>query len=162
MPPARPDVSPAPMLRIAALPALALLAAVSLPATSAAGNSPAGAVTVSVSGLKHTRGKLIACLWREKPGFPTCQKSKSARRQTIAITGNTMRITFPDVAPGQYAVTIQHDEDSDGKLDTNFIGMPKEGVGVSNNPGGMPGWKKSLVPVAGDTSIAVTIRYLFG
>ncbi|MCP5397019.1 MAG: DUF2141 domain-containing protein [Sphingomonadaceae bacterium] len=142
--------------------ALAALAVSSLPAAPAASATPNGTVSVTVSGLKHTRGKLIACLWRDKPGFPTCQKSKGARRQTLAISGGTMRVTFPDVAPGQYAVTIQHDEDGDGKMDTNFIGMPKEGVGVSNNPGGMPGWKKSLFPVSGDTSIAVTIRYLFG
>ncbi len=42
-----------------------------------------------------------------------------------------MRVNFAGIAPGRYAVTAQHDEDGDGKLKTNFIGMPKEGVGIS-------------------------------
>ena len=61
---------------------------------------------------------------------------------------------------GSYAASIQHDEDGDGKLKTNFIGIPKEGVGISNNPGGIPRWAKSQVAVNGPTTIAITLRYL--
>jgi len=32
-----------------------------------------------------------------------------------------------------------HDENSNGKMDTNFIGMPREGVGASNNAKGHMG-----------------------
>ena len=41
-----------------------------------------------------------------------------------------------DVAPGDYAVSVFHDENSNGKLDRNFMGMPKEGVGKSNDAAG--------------------------
>ena len=125
------------------------------------GNSAAqGDLTVTVTGLENTRGKLVACLWTEKSGFPTCHKSKTAKRKTSAITGRTMKVTFPDVPAGSYAVSIEHDEDSNGKLKTNFIGMPKEGVGISNNPGGIPRWSKAQVTVDGDTAISITMRYL--
>ena len=125
------------------------------------GNSAAaGDLTVTVTGLENTRGKLVACLWTEKSGFPSCHKSKTAKRKTSAITGRTMRVVFPNVAPGSYAVSVEHDEDSNGKLKTNFIGMPKEGVGISNNPGGIPGWTKAQVAVDGDTAISITMRYL--
>ena len=125
-----------------------------------AGNASPAAVTVTVTGIAHTRGTLIACLWSEKKGFPTCQKSPSASKQTVAITGSTMRLRFRNVAPGSYAVSVQHDEDGDGKLKTNFIGMPKEGVGISNNPGGIPGWQKAQVEVSGDTALSIRMRYL--
>jgi uncharacterized protein (DUF2141 family) len=34
------------------------------------------------------------------------------------------------VTPGDYAISVFHDENSNGKLDRNFMGMPKEGVGI--------------------------------
>jgi uncharacterized protein (DUF2141 family) len=71
-----------------------------------------------------------------------------------------MKLRFNNLAPGSYAVSIQHDEDGDGKLKTNFIKMPKEGVGVSNNPGGIPGWGKSQIQVSPGSVISITMRYL--
>jgi uncharacterized protein (DUF2141 family) len=134
-----------------------LLAVASLPLLI--GNT-AGSLSVTVTGIKNTRGQLIACLWKEKSGFPTCAKNKGATKRKMAISGSSMTVSFPNVAPGVYAVTVEHDEDGDGKLKTNFIGMPKEGVGVSNNPGGIPSWSNATVKVSGNGSISVKMRYL--
>ncbi len=120
----------------------------------------AGSLSVTVTGIKNTRGQLIACLWKEKSGFPTCAKNKGAVKRKFVISGGTMTVSFPNVAPGTYGVTVEHDEDGDGKLKTNFIGMPKEGVGVSNNPGGIPSWGKAQVRVNGNGAISVKMRYL--
>jgi uncharacterized protein (DUF2141 family) len=124
------------------------------------GNNAPGSLDVIVTGIASTKGSLIACLWKDKPGFPICQKSPGAVRLKAPITGATMRVSFKGVAPGTYAVSVQHDADDDGKLKTNFIGMPKEGVGISNNPGGIPSFAKSLVRVSGDDVITVRLRYL--
>ena len=124
-----------------------------------AASSPAS-LDVTVTGIKHMRGTVIACVWRGKPGFPTCQKSKNAIRQTLNISGGTMQVRFHGLTPGAYAVSVQHDEDGDGQLKTNFIGMPKEGVGISNNPGGIPSFGKSLVQVGTATAISIAMRYL--
>ncbi|MCH4152949.1 MAG: DUF2141 domain-containing protein [Sphingobium sp.] len=144
--------------------ALALALAISL--LAATGNAVAqpgpASLDVTVTGLHSTKGALLVCLWKDKAGFPTCQKSKTAMQRRVAITATTMRVNFAGIAPGRYAVTAQHDEDGDGKLKTNFIGMPKEGVGISNNPGGMPGYDKSLVQVGAGTAIEVRTKYLFG
>jgi uncharacterized protein (DUF2141 family) len=122
-------------------------------------NGP-GSLEVTVTGIKNRNGQLLACLWKDKGGFPTCAKSKAAVRQRAAITGGTMKLAFRNLAPGTYAVSIEHDEDGDGRLKTNFIGMPKEGVGISNNPGGIPGWGKAQVRVAGAGAISIAMRYL--
>ena len=119
-----------------------------------------GQLDVTVSGIKSTKGALLACLWKDKVGFPICGKSKTAVKLRTAISGGTMRVSFRNVAPGNYAVSVEHDEDGDGKLKTNFIGMPKEGVGVSNNPGGIPSFTKALVRVNGNGAISITMRYL--
>jgi uncharacterized protein (DUF2141 family) len=124
------------------------------------GATGTGSLDVTVTGIKHTRGALLTCIWKDKSGFPTCQKSTTAIKQKAAITGATMKVRFTGLAPGAYAVSVHHDEDGDGKLKTNFIGMPKEGVGVSNNPGGMPSFAKSQVQIGAGTAISMVMRYL--
>lgn len=49
-----------------------------------------------------------------------------------ALTAGVVCI-FPNVAAGSYAVSIAHDTNGNKKVDTNFLGIPKEGWGVSNN-----------------------------
>jgi uncharacterized protein (DUF2141 family) len=44
------------------------------------------------------------------------------------------RVVWADLAPGVYAVAVLHDENGNGKMDTNILGIPKEGHGASNNP----------------------------
>lgn len=135
--------------------ALALLAAPLL-----MGQGQTGSLTITVTGIRNTNGTLIACVHRDSSGFPTCQKSPTAIRQNLRIGGSTMTVRFNNLAPGSYAATVQHDEDGNGKLKTNFIGIPKEGIGVSNNPGGIPRWSRSQVQIGNGTAISITMRYL--
>jgi uncharacterized protein (DUF2141 family) len=53
--------------------------------------------------------------------------------QKIAASGKEVVLKF-DLPAGEYAVQVLHDENDNGKLDTNFMGMPTEGYGFSNNP----------------------------
>ena len=130
-----------------------------LPALLGAGE-PGGTLTVNVSGIRNTAGSLIACVFRDRQGFPTCQKSRSAIIQRSRINGASMTVRFTGLPPGAYVASVQHDEDNDGKLKTNFIGIPKEGVGISNNPGGIPSWGRAVFRMQGDAAIAITMRYI--
>jgi uncharacterized protein (DUF2141 family) len=138
------------------LAALALAAA--LPAMLGAGEG--ATLTINVSGIRNATGGLVACVFRDRQGFPTCQKSRSAIIQRIRISGAVMSLRFSNLPPGSYVASVQHDEDNDGKLKTNFIGIPKEGVGISNNPGGIPSWGRSVFRMQGDAVIAITMRYI--
>jgi len=42
-------------------------------------------------------------------------------------------VVFEDLPFGEYAVSLMHDENRNGKIDTNFLGIPKEGYGASND-----------------------------
>jgi uncharacterized protein (DUF2141 family) len=72
--------------------------------------------------------------------------------------------SFREIAPGRYAVSVYHDENSNGKLDTNFLGIPREGVGASNNARGHMGSPKfdaAAFPFAGGRlNLTITINYL--
>ena len=43
---------------------------------------------------------------------------------------------FDDLPEGEYAISIFHDENNNNELDTNFLGIPKEGLGASNDARG--------------------------
>ena len=55
-------------------------------------------------------------------------------------------MTFKDIPVGIYAVSVFHDENDNGKLDTNSFGIPNEQFGCSNNAKGFMGpskWKNA-------------------
>jgi uncharacterized protein (DUF2141 family) len=69
---------------------------------------------------------------------------KAFRASIVKVNKTTARCIFKDVPAGIYGVSAFHDEDNDGKLDTNFVGYPLEEYCSSNNARNMfsaPSWK---------------------
>jgi uncharacterized protein (DUF2141 family) len=85
-------------------------------------------------------------------------------RSTAAIVNLQAVCEFAGVAPGPYAVSVVHDENSNGRLDTNFIGIPREGAGASNNAKGHFGPPKfdaaSFRYAGGQLELKIAITYL--
>jgi len=92
-----------------------------------------GSITVHISGIKNLPGMFGVSLYNSKKGFPGKHQQACASAMK-KMTSNAETVVFEHLPYGSYAVSIMHDENNNGKLDTNFIGIPKEGVGVSNNP----------------------------
>jgi uncharacterized protein (DUF2141 family) len=137
----------------------ALLAAA--PVVRADGNPTTATIDVNVGTLRSTKGWLGCRLYSSAQGFP---KEHTALEQKLAIAGSTVRCTFANVPAGTYAVAVMHDENANGKLDSNFIGIPTEGYGVSNNHThamSAPSWDESKFDAkAGeDIRIGIALRY---
>jgi uncharacterized protein (DUF2141 family) len=98
----------------------------------------ANSIRVIVVGLRSNNGEVDCALFNSAEGFPG-DTSKAIKTVKSKIENEQATCTFVDVAPGDYAVSEFHDENGNGKLDTNFIGMPKEGVGASNDAAGHMG-----------------------
>jgi hypothetical protein len=64
-------------------------------------------------------------------GFPK-KVSKTPAVVRAPIQDGSATCAFPNVSPCAYAVAVHHDENGNGRLDRGFMGIPKEGVGVSN------------------------------
>ena len=92
-------------------------------------------LTVRVTGARNAKGKIGVTLFQDAQGFPD-DASKAIRQQTAEIDPKTMsaQVTFQDVRQGTFAVAVLHDENGNGRMDKNFVGIPKEGYGASNNP----------------------------
>jgi uncharacterized protein (DUF2141 family) len=58
---------------------------------------------------------------------------KSLQQQWIKIEKNETQAVFNNLKSGKYAVRSYHDENNNKKMDTDFLGIPKESWGCSNN-----------------------------
>jgi uncharacterized protein (DUF2141 family) len=96
------------------------------------GTAQAADLNVTFTNIEEPKGELLVAVfnsakaWDEDKPFVT-----SAH---IPATGSTVQHTFTQLAPGHYALSVIRDANSNQKLDTNFIGMPTEQYGYSQNP----------------------------
>ncbi|MCC4621398.1 DUF2141 domain-containing protein [Xanthomonas cassavae CFBP 4642] len=114
---------------------------------------------VGITGLRSQQGTLRIAVIASAAQLDGSQPPVQA--QTVPIASAAPHVQFKNLPPGRYAVMINHDENANGKLDTNLIGMPVEGYGFSNNPTGMrkPGFDEIVfaLPATGKR-IAVQMR----
>ena len=91
--------------------------------------------TVHVTGARNAKGKIRVALFRDGKGFPN-DASQAVHTQAADIDPQTLSAqgVFANLPAGVYAVSVFHDENMNQKLDKNFMGVPKEGYGASNNP----------------------------
>jgi uncharacterized protein (DUF2141 family) len=155
--PFQPISIPSFFVRLSAVSTL-LVATTMGAASDAAGN----AITVSVTGLRNDQGQVACTLYTSADGFPS-KPEKAAARQFVKIAAKSSSCFFDNLAPGTYAVAVMHDENGNGKLDKNFIGMPTEGFGASRDARGTMGPPKwddaSFSFPGGSVQIPVTIHY---
>lgn len=106
-----------------------------IPTISAAQSTPQASseLTVKVTGLRNSKGVVGIALFSNPAGFPEAS-DQAFRAKNAEIKDGAVEVVFPDLPPGTYAVSVRHDENRNGKLDKNFLGIPKEGYGASNNP----------------------------
>lgn len=86
---------------------------------------------IVVTGLKNTDGQLMISISKGKEGFPHNNYFKQL--YISDFTSPRFNLTFKDIPNGNYAVSLLHDEDSNGKMNRNLIRIPKEGFAFSRN-----------------------------
>lgn len=115
-------------------------------------------VTVS-GGSNDGKGKIVARLFNSKEGFPTGK----AQKELSLKTKDSIEFKFTELEPGTYAVMVFLDENSNGKFDRNWIGIPKEKVAVSNNAKGSvgpPSYSDAKFEIHADESKKISIQLM--
>ena len=97
----------------------------------AASTSSAAEVVVRIGGLSEPLGQVGCSLFAGPAGFP--KDSSGARQLWQAADAKGVTCRFADVPEGTYAVSIGHDLNGNKRVDANFVGLPTEQWGVSNN-----------------------------
>lgn len=101
--------------------------------------APASRLRVEISNLHSNQGSVYCAVYAEPgAGFPTDQ-SKAKTSVKVSIKDRHALCEFADLAPGVYAVTMLHDENENGKMDTDWMGIPKEGYGATRDAKGIMG-----------------------
>jgi uncharacterized protein (DUF2141 family) len=140
--PAAPSAPPAP--------------AASAPAAPAADTTVV--VTIAIDGAENDDGQVVVMLFADDDGFPGDGEA-AAHRVTAPLTQGRARVVVEGVTPGRYAVSAFHDDDSDGAIDTNFLGIPKDGITASNWDGGRPRFRTSALDITEATTLNLTLKY---
>ncbi len=95
--------------------------------------SPCPGIHVKILDIRNSTGTVACALFESPAGFPSEFLHSATNVMIIKIRKSQARCDFEDIPPGTYAMVVIHDENMNGKLDTNALGIPKEGYGFSND-----------------------------
>ena len=116
-------------------------------------------LVVTVKNIKSGKGKIGVAVFNAEEGF----MNKHWKDVMVAAKTGEVRVVFENIPAGIYAISIMHDENENGELDKNLMGMPTEGFGFSNDAMGMfgpPSFEKAKFSHSGQQSISVTLKYM--
>ncbi len=113
---------------------------------------------VAVGGAKSDAGKLLVRVSATEAQFAS--KQPGVRDVVVELKDGKATVHFEGLPAGKYAITVVHDANGNGKLDSNFMGMPAEAFGFSNNPVirfGPPAFKDTILEVRQDAKIDIRL-----
>lgn len=137
-----------------------LLAAVPLFALTA-GQSSSGVLHVAVDNVRAQTGRVHVDLCTQAQFLKDCPISAEAPAHFGLTT-----VTLAGLKPGRYAAEVFYDQNGNGKLDRAVFGVPKEGVGFSNDARiklAPPKWEEAEFSYDGqERTIHLKLRYFLG
>ncbi len=113
-------------------------------------------LTINVTNIENSNGSIVIAIFNnEKEGF---KPENVYKHKIIDAVKGSVKAEFK-LPKGEYAVSVFHDENNNKKLDTNFMRMPKEAYGFSNNLR-MPKYEKAAFKLDKDKAIDIKIEKL--
>ena len=117
---------------------------------------------VHVIGLRNDRGDVRCSLFSSAEDFPA-DTDQRATTVVAPISNRNATCEFTGIGPGIYAIVLFHDENADGSFNRNWIGLPEEGYGFSNDARAYfhpPSFKDASFSLErGTKDIQIDIRY---
>lgn len=112
---------------------------------------------VTVKNIKEITGTVrIGLFTSEKDFLKTAQEGK-----IIKATAEEVTVVFENLTPGDYAISAIHDKNENGELDSNFMGIPNEPYGFSNNVMGTfgpPSFEKAKFSLPATKTTVINLR----
>lgn len=87
--------------------------------------------------------------------------SKPMKTERVSVNSSQSSVFFFNLEKGEYAVSVFQDTNDNKKLDTNFIGYPKEPFGFSNDAMGAfgpPSFDKAKITVTENVQTVIILR----
>jgi len=118
----------------------------------------AGDIHMYITGIHQPSGDLYIGLYKQAKGF---LHTEHAYKKIKCKAGQSLHCRFYNIAKGTYAIALYHDANRNGKLDRNFLGIPKEQTGTSNNVAshfGPPRFEKAKFQHNKETTLSIRMR----
>lgn len=115
-------------------------------------------ITIKVLGIEDAKGNMSLALYDKAEDFPG--KENYVANDVVPVNTTSFEYVFYSIANGVYAVAIIHDLDKNGELNKNWIGMPKEPFGFSNDAKGRmgpPDFEDASFEVKQDMTIEINL-----
>ena len=112
-----------------------------------------GSIILKVTGLDSENGQVRIAVFNASEKWLGDRPIYSS---TIKVNGPSVTWRIDEVPAGDYGVAVFHDENSNGKMDKNMLGIPQEPYGFSNNVRvtfGPPKWEKAKFAVKDATAV---------
>lgn len=114
-------------------------------------------VQVTVKNIKETSGTIRVGIFSNENDF----LKKATESKIVKVNGKEATILFTNIKPGDYAISVIHDINENGSLDKNFMGIPNEPYGFSNNAMGRfgpPSFEAAKVMITATTELSIQLR----
>ena len=123
-----------------------------------------GTIVVNLVNFKNNEGRVQVALFDEKSKESYPMEPDNALDSAKAkIKNKKSRVVFDNLKYGSYTVSVHHDQDMDGEMGTNFLGIPNEGYGASRDAKGFmgpPSFEDAKVILNEDTlEININLKY---
>lgn len=105
-----------------------------------------GSIEVKVTEIRDEKGDIRVGLFKNEDTF----LKKAIEGKVVKASKDGVTVVFENVPEGDYAVSVLHDENGNGEMDSNVVGIPKEGFAFGNNATGTfgpPSFEKAKVSV---------------
>lgn len=117
-------------------------------------------VTLEVLAVRSDRGHVLAAVHDDRWSFPS-RWERALASATRPATPGAMNLTLRLPRPGRYALIVVHDEDNDGRMKKNLLGLPQEGYATGRNAASLefPFFDTAQVDFAAGTRTAIRLLY---
>lgn len=121
----------------------------------------AGDLDIRIGGVNSGDGRIMVALFDAAEAFMG-DDTQTAALMLPAQPGG-VRALIGNLPPGRYAISVYHDANGNQALDTNLLGLPREGYGFSNDARGMagpPSFEAASFEIGADpATVELTLSY---
>lgn len=117
-----------------------------------------GTVVITITGIDIQKGGELAVAVFTEENFP--KVGKQFKGLSVSVTATSMELIISEVPSGDYGIAVFQDVDRNKQLKKNFLGLPQEPMGFSNDAPtrfGPPSFEDARITVSNDQKTFVTL-----
>ncbi|HZY78772.1 MAG TPA: DUF2141 domain-containing protein [Cyclobacteriaceae bacterium] len=115
---------------------------------------------VIVKNVKEAKGTIRVGIFKDSKSF----LKEAVFGQVVKASKGEVKVIFENLPAGTYGISVIHDENENGELDSGMFGIPKEGFGFANDAMGTfgpPNFEKASIKMETEPKIiSIGMKYL--